>query len=417
MSQTKRRGAPPQAQTPLEQSSAAEWVSTKEQHAISNWENWDHKRVPAFRIYLDLPPEDRFAEVATFFRHKYAEFFARYAKHVGVHRGAKKLTMLRGEEVPELMGEIRGVSKILGIPEYWIHAQQLASALQPLKGPFLDAVDSIGETLPVDGVLEPNASSVEFLNHFTLPSIGNTGILGRDNRDGSVWHARNLGFAVPEWTQKMLYTATFMRGDREELYTAQMVFPLQHVFTGVRFGHRGYSFQLNTRYLNSKEESELLVKNVYKERRVPTGWTIRKVMEDTENYNDAVAAFSTARLPNPEYMVISGVRAGTIIARDPDEVAYRVDLGKHRYLVLANSDYTKDDDNDEFVMTSPQKGVSARERAQSLLDKDFISPMLLQNVLNDDAVLSKDTTIFQTMINVEHGMFSTILLHCSKCNY
>jgi hypothetical protein len=372
--------------------------------------------VPEFIIDLDKAPEKRFTEVTKKFGPKFTEFFEKFGKSPGIVAGMKKVVQLRGEEDSEMMGEIQGMSKDLDMPQYVLQATQLVPAAQCMKGPFLHFVDEMDVKLPSDSkyVDQGIPDATEFLNHLQVPSYGNVGIVARD-KDGSVWHARNAGYAMPRWMQKLTYNAKFVK-DGNELFTAQMVYPLLAPFTAVRRGKNGYSWQPNTRYFNEQHEGMMLMKNLYMERRDPGGWSARKVLTDTDNYDDALKAFSTMKLPSPEYIIMSGVKKGTILARDPDSLAYKMDIDeKHPYAVMTNFDYVNGDKK-EWLQPTRVEGLSPRVRVQNLLDQnDEITPELLKNVLNDRDVLSKNV-LYQAMINVEHDKYESALTHCHNCD-
>merc|ERR1719198_964090 len=159
----------------------------------------------------------------------------------------------------------------------------------------------------------------------------------------------------------------------------------------------------------------MLMKNLYMERRNPGGWSARKVFEDTDNYDDAFKAFSTMKLPNPEYIIMSGVKKGAVLARDPDSLAYKMELDeKHPYVIMTNFDYSKGDKK-EFLQPTRVKGLSARVRAQNLLDQSSeVTPKLLKSILNERDVLSKNV-LYQSLSNVEQDRFDSSLPLCANC--
>jgi hypothetical protein len=371
--------------------------------------------VPEFEINLDLPPEERFLEVGEHFHHQAQEFYQKVMKSPGALATAKKISSMRGEETPELMGEIRGLAKASGMPEYVVHATQLGTSLMSLKGPFLDFVHTSGIKMPHEVELNSHTAGIDsdYLSHFQAPSFGNTGIVARDDEDGSVWHAHNFGSALPQFLQKLTYDAHFTK-DGKELFTGQMVFPMTQLFTAVRKGENGYSYQMITRYTKSLADTPVIMKNLYQEKRELGGWKARKVLENTDNYDDAVKFFTETPYPAPEFTVISGVKKGTILARDPDTLAYKMDLGKKRYILATNFDYAKDDKR-EWLEPTVEKGVSARVRAQNMLDKSkTITPELLQKVLDDEQVFSNNV-LYQSMINVEQNQMKSNLPKCANC--
>lgn len=75
------------------------------------------------------------------------------------------------------------------------------------------------------------------------------------------------------------------------------------------------------------------------------GWTLRKICENQPDYESAITAISTAPYVSTEYAIVSGVRKGTILARDPDSVAHVQTLGEDNfdersdYIIITNFDF------------------------------------------------------------------------------
>ena len=118
------------------------------------------------------------------------------------------------------------------------------------------------------------------------------------------------------------------------------------VITGARFGKNGYTIERNTRYTTHFGGNTDMLKNLVHGRQL-NGWTLRKTMEAQAEYEGAVAALKAAPYASTEYSIISGVRKGTILSRDPDSVAFVQELGKpggnpmceDDYIIITNFDY------------------------------------------------------------------------------
>lgn len=366
--------------------------------------------VPTFEINLDDPPADRFIQVAHRFKKQFYKFFNEFGNNSGALAMAQGSSMMRHAEDPELQAEVEGVAKAIGLPAYYIQQQQLAFPLQEMKGPFFSYLHKMNLSLPSDETMLKTASSPQFLKMF--PSFGCTGIIARDENDGTVWHARNLDLGFQHWIQNLTYNAIFKKGGKE-IFTGQMIFPLQQIGTGMRRGPNGYSYEFNARYGDTAMDSKTLMTNLYHERRKPGGWIARKILENTDNYEDAVKAFSNTPIPGREYAIISGVKNGVILAREPDSVAYTMDLGKNRYILMTNFDYLYNDPKEWFMW---EKEVSRRERAQRILNESkVITPALLQEVITDEQV-QIGATVFQAMMSVQHNTYNTTLPHCPGCD-
>jgi hypothetical protein len=248
------------------------------------------------------------------------------------------------------------------------------------------------------------------------PAMGCTGIIARDSGDGSVWHARNFDYSFATWAQNLTYNARFTKGGNE-VFTAGMVFPFVTPFTAMRKGPNGYTYEVNSRYGDTATDAQAVLVNLYQQKRTPSGWTARKTLENVDNYEGAVEAFSTKPYPSREYNIISGVKKGTILAREPDGLDYALTLGPtDRYIIMTNFDYTKNDAK-EFIKKTRVQGLTPRVRAQKLLNdtNNKITPEFLQSVLNDEDVMEPNT-LYQAMINVEKGSYASKLPRCKECD-
>jgi hypothetical protein len=366
--------------------------------------------VPTFEINLDDPPADRFTHVARRFKKQYYKFYNEFGNSTGALNMALGSSLMRGPEDPELQAEAEGVAKALGIPAYYIQQQQLAFPLQEMKGPFFTYLHKMNMSIPSDETMLKTVASPQFLKMF--PAFGCTGIIARDDNDGTIWHARNLDIGFQHWIQNLTYNAVFKKGGKE-IFTGQMIFPLQQVGTGMRRGPNGYAYEFNARYGDTAMDSKSLMLNLYKEKRKPGGWIARKILENNDNYEDAVKAFSDTPLPGKEYAILSGANDGVILARNADSVAYKMDLGKNRYILMTNFDYLYNDPKENIMW---EKEVSRREKAQRILNASkVITPALLQQVITDDQV-QIGATIFQAMMSVKHGVYNSTLPRCPGCD-
>merc|ERR1712195_124331 len=189
------------------------------------------------------------------------------------------------------------------------------------------------------------------------------------------------------------------------------------ILTGIRRGSDGYSFEVNTRFSGHLGKNADLFKHLFVEKRNCSGWVKRKILETHSAFEGAVAAMSSSPYAATEYNIVSGVNKGVILARDPDGLAYKLELtDKNRYIIMTNFDYPWHDIKEWFDPTSIKGlGHSRRLDAQKILDNsDVLTPELLFSVLNNDGVMAKDT-IFQAIINVEKDLYNTSLPACQSC--
>merc|ERR1712032_1552444 len=247
--------------------------------------------------------------------------------------------------------------------------------------------------------------------------FGCTGIIATDSDDGQVYHARNLDFSFAEYLQPMTYTGIFTKGG-QEIFRAQTISGYSSILTGMRKGSNGYTIEINTRFPDHVGGNSEMIHNALKEKRELSGWTKRKILENHDNYEDAVEAFSTTPYCASEYNIIAVVKKGKILARNADGLAYQLPLAESSkpYIIMTNFDYIWHDLKEKFDPTGG-KGIfhPRRPAAEKILDKaDVLTPELLFSVINEEEVMAKDT-IFQVIMNVEAGYWNASLPACHSC--
>eukprot|EP00929_Paragymnodinium_shiwhaense_P069706 TRINITY_DN3516_c0_g1_i1.p1 TRINITY_DN3516_c0_g1~~TRINITY_DN3516_c0_g1_i1.p1 ORF type:complete len:417 (+),score=96.67 TRINITY_DN3516_c0_g1_i1:81-1331(+) len=348
--------------------------------------------VPQFDIDLDAKPEERFLEIVKHFNGTLANFYETiFLKHATVRAIVWGLMKERGPETdPEFAAEIRGVSQASGIPETTIQVVQFLYELQTWM-------------VPIDNV--------------TLPwrGPGCTGIIAKNKADGMVYHARNLDFSPKFIMQNLTYTGIFKSGGKE-VFRAQMVAGWNNIVTGMKNGPNGFTVESNTRYPDHKSGDSEMLHNLLKEKRLPNGWVLRQVLLKAKDYEEAVQMASTAKMIATQFVIMAGVRKGTILSRNPDGVAYKMTLGEPNYMcrddyiITTNFDFYWNDLKEFFDPTSHRGlGHSRRVAAQKILNAtSAITPEILYSTIADYDVQATDT-IFQAIMNVETGLWNVSL--------
>jgi len=375
----------------------------------------DRVPVPEFEINLDLEPEERFTEVLTHFGDNVRNF----AKHLHAGNSVVKaitdaIALKRGPETEELQREITGFHRVLGIAKAELHAVQLFYEINTLMVPIVNFTHGSSDMDLIHELLGYTSSD------WSLPEplhFGCTGIIATSDDDGTVYHARNLDFSFAEWLQPMTYTGIFTKSG-SEIFRAQLIAGYANMITGMRKGSNGYTIEINTRFPDHLGGNSEMIKNIFANKIIPSGWSKRKILETIDNYEDAVEALSTTPYGAPEYNIVSGVKKGTIIARNPEGPAYTLPLSESgkKYIIMTNFDYNWGDVREIFDPTGG-KGIfhPRRKAAEALLDNaESMTPELLFNVITDFEVMAKDT-IFQVIMNVETGLWNASLPHCTKC--
>jgi len=263
------------------------------------------KPVPEFDIELDTAPDQRFNEVIGHFNSSIQAFYQHVLNHAALKAVFFGLAEKRGAENDELMGEISGIARETKLPVYVIHAIQMLYELQTIMVPIWNV------TIPWSGP-------------------GCTGIIAMNNHDGMVYHARNQDFSPAPYMQALMYTANFKKSGKE-LFKGQMIAAYALPLTGLKKGTNGFSVETNTRYLDHKGGNGEWEHNLLVEKRPFNSWVVRKIMEEQPDYESAVKAAKEEKLCTTQYLVLSGVKKGTIIARNADNMAYQMTLGQPNY--------------------------------------------------------------------------------------
>jgi hypothetical protein len=374
---------------------------------------------PEFKIDLDAAPEQRFTEVIQHFQQPLADFIQfLHADKLVVKAIADLVALKRGKENDEMQREIEGIAKLAGVNTAEIHAIQMLYEINTLMVPIVNFTGAMDLDIIADAMDVVEAASLELWQDGSFPiRFGCTGIIATDKDDGTVYHGRNLDFSFAKYLQAMTYTGIFTKGGAE-VFRAQTIAGYASILTGMRKGPNGFTIEINTRFASHLGDNGKMFRNLFKEKREISGWTKRKILENHDNYEDAVEDFSNTPYPASEYNIISGVKKGVILARDPDGVAYKLPLeeSENNYIIMTNFDYPWHDVKELFDPTSVKGlGHSRRKDAQKILDAaPVITPELIFSTMNDDGVMAKET-IFQVVMNVEKGLWNASLPACVKC--
>ena len=300
------------------------------------------REMSTFDIDLDLPPSERYLKLLPQFNGTVWKFYNdHFASNKTLTDALYAIALKRGPEPTEMQEEIRGLSKASKLPFEFVKAIQMLYELQTLM-------------VPVENVTAADAQRLENFTQYSLPAgfealahlpwrgPGCTGIIAVDSTDGSVNHARNLDFSPVPIMTNLAYTGIFKKGGKE-IFRSQMIAGYCPIVTGMVMGPDGYTLERNTRYADHEGGNDEMFKNLFSGRPL-NGWALRKVMETTTTYDAAVAAVAAVPYVSTEYAIMSGVKKGTIMSRNPDDVAYTQTLGQANfderddYIIMTNFD-------------------------------------------------------------------------------
>merc|ERR1719469_222857 len=342
---------------------------------------------------------------------------------------AKEISKRRGPENDEFQGEIEGIATQLGVDLAEIHLMQIIYELNTLMIPLVNLTGHLGGREIVDleqvvGLLDaapPRQRGIDIIHPIRF---GCTGIIALNKEDGTVYHARNLDFSFAKWLQPLVFTGIFKKNGHE-LFRIQTIAGYPQAITGMRKGPNGYALEQNTRFADHFGANSEMLRNLFRAKKGGnqaelSGWTRRKILEQHDNYEAAVQAFSDTPYVSTEYNIISGVKKGVILGRSPDGLAYQIDLNKSSkdYIIMTNFDYAWHDLRENFDPTeASDQGIwhPRRKAAEKILDQaQALTPELLFDVINDEGVMASET-IFQVIMNVETGLWNASLPACHVC--
>ena len=357
------------------------------------------RSVPSLHISLDIQPETRYVEVATRFNSSIWNFYnTLFAHDAALTNALYAMVDARGPESDSVMrGEIEGIITTTRLPVKFVQAVQALYELQTLMVPVVNG-SSRQDPLP---------RRYRALARWPLRGPGCTGIVATNTADGTVVHARNMDLAPVKLFAPLVYEGVFTRNG-SVVFRAEMVAGYVSLLTGYRPG--AYVVERNTRYPAHKGGNREMLDNLLDG--VPlSGWTLRRMIEDVSTYDEALAnVVESAHFVATEYVVMSGVRRGHIVARDPSNVAHLSTLGPSAaYVIVTNFDYWWHDVREYLDPTGGHLGLPRRVAAQRILNASLnaglaLTPELMNATISADGVLAD--TIFQAVADVELGLWA-----------
>uniref|UniRef100_A0A9J2PK63 Acid ceramidase N-terminal domain-containing protein n=1 Tax=Ascaris lumbricoides TaxID=6252 RepID=A0A9J2PK63_ASCLU len=232
---------------------------------------------PSYRINLDLPPEQRWNEVID----EYTDLIPAVVEQIEqyVPRRLRKLAWWLSEEVAK------------ELPEEFVREMQGIADRSGLR---------LGEVVGLNILYD--------ISTFNFPHIfgplGCTSIVA-ENEDGIILHGRNLDYEMTPLLRNLTIIAEFTRDDKV-LYTAVTFFLNVGVLTGQR--PNAFAITLNSR--NSGGYIDNILMEIITRFRHPISFSIRKVLEENDNYYEVVKDLAKIHFVAPSYLIISGIESG-----------------------------------------------------------------------------------------------------------
>uniref|UniRef100_A0A915CDB5 N-acylethanolamine-hydrolyzing acid amidase n=1 Tax=Parascaris univalens TaxID=6257 RepID=A0A915CDB5_PARUN len=310
------------------------------------------RAAPRYRINLDLPPEQRWNEVID----EYSDLIPAVIEEIEhyIPRRLRKLAWWLCEEVAK------------EIPEEFVREMQGIADRSGLR---------LGEIIGLNILYD--------ISTFNFPHIigplGCTSIVA-ENEDGIILHGRNLDYEMTPLLRNGTLIAEFTRDDKV-IYTAVTFF----LYVGVLTGQRPNAFAITLNSRNSGGYIDNILMEIITRFRHPISFSIRKMLEENDNYYEVVDELAKIHFVAPSYLIVSGIESGQgcVITRDRWTAAdiYNLNVQKGRwFLVETNFDHWKiDRDKRRYVA----------ERLLNFIGRSALTPSVLSAILSEPPISNK----------------------------
>lgn len=264
---------------------------------ISQMFTLNFKSMPTFDINIDAPPSIRFAAINTYFKENFSNLATMLIHEFPVRQ--------------EIISKIRALRLVDRETD-----EEILAASSMLLPPASD--------IPTDDMKREAYEKLLSINMLYEFIAMCTSMCVR-NKDGNVIHARNFDLFLPDMISKVTYRASFYKNEKDAsgiivkryLYESVMFAGLSGIFTVVKPGQ--FSITLNSRSMSFDDKMrDFLALESHTKGLLPTSLIIRRVVERSGSYNEAVEYIKNSRVTSPAYFTICGTRGneGAVIFKE-----------------------------------------------------------------------------------------------------
>jgi len=306
---------------------------------------------PKFVVNLDQPAKERWREVGLAYK-QYVPAILDILNHY----------------IPD---QYMGISKLVG--------EELSKHLDP------DINDELKGLAKVGGIAHGYLVLMNLLYDFSAHEYGGfkacTSIIAKDP-NGNMYHARNLDYSFGDVLRNVTIVVDFQKRHRTVYTTTTFAY-----YTGAMNGQRPRAFTISIDERDQGPFWENMIMMVFTGLRNPLGFAVRKALETTTSYSDAVKYLSNVHLTAPCYIIIAGTRPnqGIVITRDrmdtKDKWTMKEAIGGW-YLLETNYDHWGPPGDDRRL---------AGEKAMNATGQANINPDTMYQVLSTSPVLNGNT--------------------------
>ena len=336
--------------------------------------------VPRFTVDLDLPPEERWADISRIYSEKLSRLMQAMVKHMPPL--ANEMLAIAAADIlkntPEpYRSEIMGIAKYTNLSPGSIMLFNMVYELNT----FRQARDDVTKGNIVDGC---------------------TSIVVQNLAD-KILHGRNLDWSQIRLLQEASITVDFQKAGRT-LYTGSTVAGYVGLVTGQK--PNKFTVSLDQRAQGNWTLNAMMATNVG-----TTGvvsFLIRSVLADpSSDFESAVKTFSSAPLIAPSYFIVGGVQPGegVVVTRNRNSTALVLQLNVSHgrwYVLETNYDSWK----------PPPPSDDRRDAAIKALLKvgrTNINPQTLYRVLSTPLVLNNSTVMTVIMSASQPEIYKAVI--------
>ncbi len=154
---------------------------------------------------------------------------------------------------------------------------------------------------------------------------------------GTVYHGRNLDFQFMRLLAPLVAQVDYYDGAKL-IYTVDTVVGSVFALTGIRYG--AFAVNVDTR---TTDKNLNVLWSILLEGGIPDVWLVKRVLQEQDNYHDAVKRLKNTLIAAPVYFMVSGVKANEacVIERAPNSVHGFYQLSNTTWF-LVQTNYDRD---------------------------------------------------------------------------
>lgn len=304
-----------------------------------------HATAPSqFRLNLDLPPEERWLEIAAHFAPKayiIHDYLASSLNHLAwamplIEDVAAKLDAYKG--FGDYSGEMRGLAKGLNLSLGDVVAGNLVYQLEGL-GVNCSNWNNTGPTGQCGN--KTGVLTSEYLERDLPPRNAGPGActsIIAQNSDGQIYHGRNLDWNLPKQVRQFVIDVEFHRSG-ETVFVGTTLLGYTGLVTGLK--RNGFTYSNDARCQGGKLLDNMLTM-LLTGAQTP-GQHARRVFEQADDFDSALKMFESTDLVDEVYYIVGGARPGegAVVTRDRIGTAnvWRLNPRQSFFLLETNYDH------------------------------------------------------------------------------